>query len=88
VNHSPYPKYKNSGIGWIGDVPDGWRIDRIKASIKSCNNGIWGAEPDGDHNDTICVRVADFDRDNLSVEENDENYEKICDFESKEKKDC
>jgi hypothetical protein len=27
-------------------------------------------------------------RDNLYVEENDENYEKICDFESKEKKDC
>lgn len=26
----PYTKYKDSGIKWIGDVPDNWNIKRIK----------------------------------------------------------
>lgn len=68
MNLIRYPKYKNSGIEWIGDIPDSWNVDRIKASIKSCNNGIWGDEPSGDSVNTICVRVADFNRDNLSVD--------------------
>lgn len=68
MKHLRYKSYKNSGIEWIGEIPQSWNIDRIKASIKSCKNGIWGDEPAGDANDTICVRVADFNRDNLSVD--------------------
>jgi type I restriction enzyme S subunit len=26
----PYPKYKDSGIEWIGEVPEHWRVFRIK----------------------------------------------------------
>ncbi len=26
----PYPKYKNSGVQWIGDVPESWGINKIK----------------------------------------------------------
>lgn len=26
----PYPKYKDSGIEWIGDIPEHWDIKRIK----------------------------------------------------------
>ena len=26
----PYPKYKDSGIEWIGKVPEGWEVKRIK----------------------------------------------------------
>ena len=67
MNYLPYRKYKNSGIEWVGNIPQSWNIDRIKASIKSCKNGIWGEEPVGDADDTICVRVADFNRDSLSI---------------------
>jgi len=63
-----YSAYKPSGIEWLGDVPEHWRIDRLKASIVSCRNGIWGDEAQGDENDIPCVRVADFDRQKLRVE--------------------
>jgi type I restriction enzyme S subunit len=63
-----YSAYKSSGIEWLGDVPQHWRIDRLKASIVSCRNGIWGDEAQGDENDIPCVRVADFDRQKLRVE--------------------
>lgn len=81
MKHLAYPKYKNSGINWIGDIPESWTIDRIKASIKSCNNGIWGDEPAGDKSDTICVRVADFNRSNLSVDIGDPTLRNISEKE-------
>lgn len=62
-----YPEYKDSGVEWLGEVPAHWGVDRIKRSISSCRNGIWGDEAQGDENDIPCIRVADFDRSNLTV---------------------
>jgi type I restriction enzyme, S subunit len=63
-----YPIYKASGVEWLGEVPEGWEVDRIKRSILSSKNGVWGAEPQQDESDIPCVRVADFDRQKLRVE--------------------
>jgi type I restriction enzyme S subunit len=30
VNYKPYPKYKPSGVEWIGDIPEGWEAKKIK----------------------------------------------------------
>ena len=30
----PYPKYKDSGVEWIGKVPDEWEVKRIKYSFR------------------------------------------------------
>jgi len=30
VKHLPYPKYKNSGIDWIGEIPQSWAIEKLK----------------------------------------------------------
>lgn len=62
-----YPKYKPSGVEWLGEVPEHWVIDRLKRSVASCRNGVWGAEPNGGEDDIPCVRVADFDRQGLRV---------------------
>lgn len=62
-----YRQYKDSGVEWLGTIPTHWHVDRFKASITSCRNGIWGSEATGDTNDIACVRVADFDRITLSV---------------------
>ena len=34
----PYPKYKDSGVEWIGEVPEGWE----KSKIKFCTDFING----------------------------------------------
>jgi type I restriction enzyme S subunit len=56
-----YPSYKPSGVPWLGSLPAHWKIDRLRWSIESARNGVWGSEPDGNE-DIPCVRVADFDR--------------------------
>jgi type I restriction enzyme S subunit len=62
----PYPKYKYSGVEWLGDVPVHWEVDRLKWTTTGMVNGIWGEEPNG-VDDLICVRVADFDRERFLV---------------------
>lgn len=76
-----YPTYKDSGVAWLGQVPGHWRVDRFKASIDSCKNGIWGDEPSGDGNDIACVRVADFDRVRLGVKEHIPTLRNVSDKE-------
>lgn len=61
-----YTAYKTTGCDWFPEIPSHWGIDRAKWSISSCQNGVWGAEPDGD-DDLVCIRVADFDRQSLRV---------------------
>jgi type I restriction enzyme S subunit len=31
---SPYPEYKDSGVEWIGDIPEGWETHRFKINFK------------------------------------------------------
>jgi type I restriction enzyme S subunit len=60
--YKPYPAYKDSGVEWLGEVPEHWDLKRLKYTIIACQNGVWGEEPVGGPEDVICVRVADFDR--------------------------
>jgi type I restriction enzyme S subunit len=64
-----YPEYKNSGVEWVGKVPVHWAVERLKVSVKTCRNGIWGNEANGDKDDIPCVRVADFNRIKLEVQQ-------------------
>lgn len=62
-----YPAYKDSGVEWIGEIPNSWIVNRIKPLLIDCQNGVWGDEPKEDQNDIICVRVADFNMNALGV---------------------
>jgi len=35
----PYPKYKDSGIQWIGEIPEGWEVNRLKLLLSSLESG-------------------------------------------------
>ena len=59
----PYPKYKNSGVEWLGDVPEGWEIKQMKwissvqrgASPRPIDDPVY-FEDDGEYS---WVRIAD-----------------------------
>ena len=44
-----------------------WLRTRLKNLVDPVQTGVWGAEPTGDDNDILCVRVADFDRQRLGL---------------------
>jgi len=35
----PYPKYKDSGVEWIGEIPEDWKIQRLKYLLASIESG-------------------------------------------------
>lgn len=39
-----------------------WPRTRLKNLVEPVQNGIWGADPAGDDDDILCIRVADFHR--------------------------
>ena len=56
--YKPYPAYKDSGIEWIGNVPEYWDISPLKWQIERNDGGVWGDDPDGE-NDTIVLRSTE-----------------------------
>ncbi|NLY32118.1 MAG: restriction endonuclease subunit S [Firmicutes bacterium] len=77
VRYKPYERYKDSGVEWIGEIPEHWKIGRLKHSVEGCIGGVWGEEPGDDENDIVCVRVADFDRVKLTVNEENLTFRSI-----------
>ena len=52
---------KNSGVEWIGEIPDEWEVSRVKNFLSERTGGAWGDEKKNNANDIICLRIADFD---------------------------
>jgi type I restriction enzyme S subunit len=39
-----YNQYKDSGVEWIGEIPKGWEVKRLKWVTEIENSGIWGED--------------------------------------------
>ncbi len=68
AKYQAYTEYKDSGVEWLGEIPSHWNLYSLKRSVDKCTNGFWGSEPDG-RNDLCVLRVADFNRDNFTINE-------------------
>ncbi|AIA31108.1 restriction endonuclease subunit S [Leptospirillum ferriphilum] len=54
----PYPKYKDSGVEWLGKVPEHWEVGPFKWQIERNDGGVWGDDPDGEDS-TIVLRSTE-----------------------------
>ena len=80
--YRPYPEYKDSGVEWLGIIPTHWSLHALKRTVSDCSNGIWGDEPNGE-SDLIVLRVADFDRNKLTISDDKLTYRSISERERK-----
>ena len=51
-----------------------WKRNRLKFLIQGSQNGAWGSEAGDDEVDVLCVRVAEFDWETLSLKYNNPTY--------------
>lgn len=72
-----YDKYKQTGSPWIGKIPSHWEKLRIKFLISNHADGVWGEEEKGNADDINCYRVADFDYDRMSINNNNPTVRNI-----------
>lgn len=57
-HYKPYPAYKDSGVEWLGRVPEHWDVAPLKWHIERNDGGVWGDDPDGD-GDTVVLRSTE-----------------------------
>lgn len=62
-----YDTYKDSGIEWIGEIPQEWNTITLKRVFSNRDGGAWGEEPQNNENDRICIRIADFDYPKMTI---------------------
>jgi len=43
VPHRPYPSYKHSGVGWLGQIPPHWELMRVKHTLSKYLAGPFGS---------------------------------------------
>jgi restriction modification system DNA specificity subunit len=57
-----YPKYKDSGVSWIGEIPKGWEVSSLKRYLSETMK--YGASESGEINQpswTRYIRITDID---------------------------
>ena len=52
---------KDSGVKWIGMIPEHWDLKRAQNIVESRKAGAWGEDSRNDERDRVCLRIADFD---------------------------
>ena len=62
-------KMKDSGIEWIGEIPEDWEIVKLKHLALDRQAGVWGKDESQDNltNNKICIRIADFDYPRMTI---------------------
>jgi type I restriction enzyme S subunit len=55
---NPNAKTKESGVVWLGQIPEHWKVITFKWLIDRNDGGVWGDEPTGT-NDTIVLRSTE-----------------------------
>jgi len=70
--YKPYPKYKPSGVEWLGDVPEHWEVSKLKYVLLTI---IAGGTPKTDNSANWCesgegipwVSIADMSESNIII---------------------
>ena len=68
--YQPYPKYKASGVEWLGEVPEHWKNKSIKY-VASCNDDVLGENTSPDF-ELEYVEISD-----VSYQKGIEKFSKI-----------
>ena len=66
MKYKAYPKYKDSGVEWLGEVPEHWEVKRIK-QIGSIRYGL-GEPPEYVDNGLPFIRATDINRGKIDLE--------------------
>jgi type I restriction enzyme S subunit len=60
MSYKRYEKYKDSGVEWIGEVPEHWEVVQLKWIIKDFESGVSVNAVDEPANLTVYLKQAVF----------------------------
>jgi type I restriction enzyme S subunit len=74
-----YPKYKPSGVEWIGEIPENWEITKIKFLFQEHSGNGFPEDMQGkESGDIPFIKVSDLNKSGITVDSS-KNYVSIKD---------
>lgn len=74
MKYSAYPKYKSSGVEWLGNVPEHWEVKRLKGiGYFKAGTGFPDSEQGNEDEELPFFKVADMNNDGNDVYMNSSN---------------
>ena len=64
----PYPKYKDSGIEWIGEIPDGWEVHKLKFNSDVLISNVDKKSKENESEVSLCNYVDVFKNEFITKE--------------------
>jgi len=49
----PKAKMKDSGVEWLGEIPEGWEVKRLRFLLNKNDGGVWGDDTISDNGDIV-----------------------------------
>ena len=62
----PYPAYKPSGVGWLGDVPSHWEVRRLRTTAEMRVSNVDKHVREGEPSVRLCNYVDVYNHDHIS----------------------
>ncbi|MFZ2171808.1 MAG: restriction endonuclease subunit S [Methylococcaceae bacterium] len=72
MQYKEYPAYKDSGVDWLGDIPKGWNIRRLKFFSESVSTGTTPPSSNSEYYEfpnTLWYTPADFVNGSIVLDE-------------------
>ena len=64
----PYPAYKDSGVEWLGEVPEGWEVRRQSTLVELLISNVDKHQVDGERQVRLCNYVDVYKNDRIQAE--------------------
>lgn len=64
----PNVKLKFSGVPWLGDIPDGWKVKRLRAISRQITSGSRGWSRYAADNGPLFIRIGNLTRTGVSLD--------------------
>jgi len=60
--YQPYPEYKDSGVEWLGDVPNNWTVGSFRHAVDDIKNGSTETQVDEAENTVPISRIESISK--------------------------
>lgn len=76
----PDVKLKPSGVDWLGDVPEGWEVKRLKSLVSSITSGSRGWSNFAADTGSLFIRIGNLTRASIDLDMSDDLRIQLPDY--------
>ena len=66
-----YPAYRASGVEWLGEVPEGWEVGRLKNDLLFLTSGSRGWAEHYSDDGPVFIRIGNLPREAITLDLSD-----------------